>query len=755
MSFLKKKAARLTAAVTAFILVLCAAYVFLDGVFDERSAELEEYSVYLRSMEANEEANSIADWAWRVAVMYNREQSIKEDSFFKKNLKSEMQRLGLTDSSGKLILPQSENFYYYVDINGSKYSNNANFITENVGNEYMAEVKLVRSHVEYVRTPEKSPFYIPDVTSRYYSNTEGMTYYYSGGKGAAVFDYDTSGLDYYDDDLGARIYLNADGTTPVPRIYNSGWSYNSFDEDEPLLEEDLSKTELGSSIVIKILPVPALTYKLEAYYELKNQMQYKMIHNTSVSISLLVLAGILTLYVVALGGYDAKEEKFVLRMHDRRFGEIYLAVLLIFPFFGYGIYDYLVRGYNALYMFDNTAVKIAAALLAGFLYMVWVFSLDSILNRFKCRNIRETFFTGEVMTKLYQSTGRTFKRTRDRFITFEMVRDDVFTRRFLLRLLCCAALCVGTGLLCMYDSRIIAYHPVRFVIMFFIVLIAYIFSTLKDLRAINDLYEHISRISGGDYTPYIEDKTSVTYGVNLKLNNISDGIQTAVDEQLKSERMKIELVTNVSHDLKTPLTSIISYVDLLSKEELPPEAADYVAVLEQKTARLKSIVSDVFDLAKATSNTDVNIERIDAVILINQVLADMEDRVKEYRREIKAEINADNAFIMAEGKKMYRVLQNIFDNSLKYSLSGTRIFAKLWCENGKVHVNVKNTASYEMTFTPEEIAERFTRGDRARTTEGSGLGLSIAKSFTEACGGKFDISIDGDLFMVDVIFDQV
>ncbi|MBP0978133.1 MAG: HAMP domain-containing histidine kinase, partial [Oscillospiraceae bacterium] len=211
----------------------------------------------------------------------------------------------------------------------------------------------------------------------------------------------------------------------------------------------------------------------------------------------------------------------------------------------------------------------------------------------------------------------------------------------------------------------------------------------------------------------------------------------------------------VSHDLKTPLTSIISYVDLLSREELPPAAMDYVAVLEQKTERLRNIVSDVFDLAKATSSTDVNIERLDAVILMNQVLADMSDKQERYGREIKTEIKADSAIIDAEGKKMYRVLQNILDNALKYSMSGTRVFAKLEKVNGNVKITVKNTSSYEMDFSPEEITERFARGDKARTTEGSGLGLSIAKSFTEACGGRFGIKIDGDLFIAEVEFSEV
>ena len=234
------------------------------------------------------------------------------------------------------------------------------------------------------------------------------------------------------------------------------------------------------------------------------------------------------------------------------------------------------------------------------------------------------------------------------------------------------------------------------------------------------------------------------------LNNISDGIRHAVDKQVQSERMKIELVTNVSHDLKTPLTSIISYIDLLSAEEMSPAAKDYVSIISQKSDRLKVMVSDLFDLAKATSHTDVNSEQIDAVILTRQVIGDMADRIEQSGLEVRTDIKAETAPIMSDGKKLYRVLQNLIDNALKYSLTGTRIYINLENDEKFTYISVKNISAEEMDFTPEEITERFTRGDRSRTTEGNGLGLSIAKSFTEACGGVFEIFIDGDMFTAKV-----
>ena len=214
--------------------------------------------------------------------------------------------------------------------------------------------------------------------------------------------------------------------------------------------------------------------------------------------------------------------------------------------------------------------------------------------------------------------------------------------------------------------------------------------------------------------------------------------------------MKIDLVTNVSHDLKTPLTSIISYIDLLAQEDLDPASKDLVNVIQQKAERLKIMVSDVFDLAKATSRTDVTLEDIDEVILVGQVLGDMEDKISAHGKEIRTDIQAKDAPIKADGKKLYRVLQNLIDNALKYSLEGTRIWLTLRKESGYAVLTVRNTASYEMKFSADEITERFVRGDEARTSEGSGLGLSIARSFTEACGGEFRVSIEGDVFSAEV-----
>lgn len=238
---------------------------------------------------------------------------------------------------------------------------------------------------------------------------------------------------------------------------------------------------------------------------------------------------------------------------------------------------------------------------------------------------------------------------------------------------------------------------------------------------------------------------------------IDRGFNESIEDQMKAERLKIQLVTNVSHDLKTPLTSIISYVDLLSKEEgLSEMAMDYVRILADKSDRLKNIVSDLFDLAKSTSgNIQMQMENIDIKKLVEQTLADMSDEIEKSNLQFKTKLPEHSVMIHADGQKLFRVLQNLLGNTLKYALEGTRVFVELAEQDRKTIVTVKNTSSYEMNFTEAEIMQRFTRGDDARSSEGSGLGLSIAESFTQVCGGNFDLQIDGDLFKVILTFNTI
>ena len=192
----------------------------------------------------------------------------------------------------------------------------------------------------------------------------------------------------------------------------------------------------------------------------------------------------------------------------------------------------------------------------------------------------------------------------------------------------------------------------------------------------------------------------------------------------------------MSHDLKTPLTSVIGYLDLLEKQDLPAEAADYVKILRRKSERLSHTVNDLFTLSKATSGEEtVILEPLDLVMAVNQTLADMGDAVEKAGIPVRPTL-PESAWVFAENRRLYRVLQNILDNALRYSLQGTRIYLEVESRPDQVCLSLTNTAGYEMDFTEEEILQRFVRGDKSRTTEGSGLGLSIAESFMNSFGGR-------------------
>lgn len=263
----------------------------------------------------------------------------------------------------------------------------------------------------------------------------------------------------------------------------------------------------------------------------------------------------------------------------------------------------------------------------------------------------------------------------------------------------------------------------------------------------------LQRMRGGDLGFKLTDMPKGVFAAMAEdLGSLGDGMQAALQNEVRAERMKSELITNVSHDLKTPLTSILSYSDLLSQLELTPEEAnDYAKIIHQKSLRLKNLTSDLFDISKVQSGVEQMVcERLDAVTLVRQALAEQE--AQNSGLVLKVTLPERELPIWADGRKMSRVLENLIGNCVKYAMKGTRVFVSLDARDGKAVFEVKNTANYEMDFAADEITERFVRGDAARSTEGSGLGLAIAKSYTEACGGMFEVEVDGDQFKVRISF---
>lgn len=261
-------------------------------------------------------------------------------------------------------------------------------------------------------------------------------------------------------------------------------------------------------------------------------------------------------------------------------------------------------------------------------------------------------------------------------------------------------------------------------------------------------------LAEGDYSAPVDTRYLVgemrRCGDNL--NKVQQGVQHAVEERLRSERMKTELITNVSHDIKTPLTSIVNYVDLLKKEEIDnPKAQEYLEVLDRQSKRLKKLTEDLVDASKASSGVmPVDCQPTNVNVLLSQLEGEYEERLQKADLTMIVHPAAGDPVALADGKLLSRVMDNLMNNIGKYAMPGTRVYAAAAADDHEVTISIKNVSRNELNISADELMERFVRGDSSRHTEGSGLGLSIAKSLVELQGGRFELSIDGDLFRADI-----
>lgn len=264
------------------------------------------------------------------------------------------------------------------------------------------------------------------------------------------------------------------------------------------------------------------------------------------------------------------------------------------------------------------------------------------------------------------------------------------------------------------------------------------------------LLRGVSRIAEGDLDAEITEDLGVFEPIKGELGKVRTGFKKAVEDEVRSQRMKTELITNVSHDLKTPLTAITTYVELLKKEDITEEERrSYIEILEKKSLRLKVLVEDLFEVSKATSN-NITIEKmdVDVVNLLKQVSVEHTDKFAQMELEVRWNVPDEKVILQLDNQKTYRIFENLFVNIQKYAMPCSRVYIDIQKADGCAEIVIRNMSAAELNVRPEELTERFVRGDASRNTEGSGLGLAIAKSFTEAQGGTFSVDVDGDLFKV-------
>ncbi len=327
--------------------------------------------------------------------------------------------------------------------------------------------------------------------------------------------------------------------------------------------------------------------------------------------------------------------------------------------------------------------------------------------------------------------------------------SDVMKRGSIIRtLLIMTSLYIIIGLFLFFMSAVLYIWPIG-VLAGLILTIVYIVLLIKNLVYLDKIMVGAKAGAEGKLNYKIDEKgRGHLRELAHDINNIKEGLKKSVENEMKSENMKTELITNVSHDLKTPLTSIINYIDLLKRENIEPESArDYVSILDKKSQRLKVLIEDLFEASKAASGAmELNITKIDIGQLLKQALGENDERFIESKLEVKLNIPNEKIFINGDGKRLYRVFENLIFNIVKYSLTNTRVYIDMFKDNDEVTIVMKNISAYELSFDTNEITNRFKRGDDSRSTEGSGLGLAIAKSIIELHNGSFKIEVDGDLF---------
>ena len=394
--------------------------------------------------------------------------------------------------------------------------------------------------------------------------------------------------------------------------------------------------------------------------------------------------------------------------------------------------------YDLLTGFIWTFLSIGYMLTVAYIFNRQINSYGNKLDFFKTTFVYRVY---KLITKLYKKT-------------LQLTRSITLAKRIIILAIVCIVANVFMMIFAIND-----YNILIAMIASVVTIGGFAYYVLKKLSYLSYIMDGTQRIKNGDIhhkLQLIGEDNFTTLADNI--NNIRDGLDKAIDSQLRSERMKSELITNVSHDLKTPLTSIINYIELIKKEEniTPEYLKDYVNVLDSKSKRLKVLIEDLFEASKASSgNIELNMEKIDIIQLLRQSIGELEEKLSEANLDLKINVPEDKVYVRADGRRLYRVLENLLSNISKYSLSNTRVYIDITEVEGRVKLIMKNISSYELNFDPEEIMERFKRADDSRNTEGSGLGLAIARDLVKLQGGEFAIDIDGDLFKSIIEFDSI
>ena len=475
-------------------------------------------------------------------------------------------------------------------------------------------------------------------------------------------------------------------------------------------------------------------------YETYSKLMFPMLAGAIFG-SVLWLIGMVWLTVTA--GRRPEDEEIHLNGFDRWYTEIAAGTVIGIWLAGTIISGTLIANSSLGYSHVVVTV-IVICLICGTYTMAWfLIGYLSLVRRIKAGTLWKNSLIRKVLKWIGKCSGKLadFARAFSRN-TAEKIKVLLVGGAFLfLQFLIIGCVFSGAGVF------LLALMAVDVAVMIF---------AIRKADGLDLIMDGLKKISDGElqYKIKTDTLTGKQKVMAEYINNIGSGLDAAVENSLKKERMQTELITNVSHDLKTPLTSIINYVDLMKRENpTDPKIQEYLRILDEKSQRLKVLTEDVVEASKAsTGNIKLEMNDIDFVEMVQQVIGEFEEKFKEKNLTMMVHFTDEPSIIYADGQRMWRVLENVFGNVVKYAMEGTRVYAEISNRNKKVTFSLKNISAQPLNISAEELTERFIRGDVARNTEGSGLGLSIAKSLTELQGGEFKLYLDGDLFKVMITF---
>ncbi len=441
-----------------------------------------------------------------------------------------------------------------------------------------------------------------------------------------------------------------------------------------------------------------------------------------------VLTLLMVIYLIFFIGSDKK-------LND--FDQIPLEIIIGISIF-IAIFPMIVReGFLNLDFSVDISFLFTSYLLT---YIVGMVCLTTFIRRLKAKSFWKTTIVG----KIYFWLEKKWKKIASTLAYSTNMTIKVLIYGVVIGI-------IAFGILLIFDFTFVA------IVLEFIVWANVLYKIIKFLKDYSKIENRLKEMKEGNNQVALDvnEFSSELKNTVLYINQISEGVENAIQDRMKSERLKAELITNVSHDIKTPLTSIINYVDLLKNEPIENEKAkEYIGILESKSQRLKNLTEDLIEASKvSTGNIAFQIEKINLVELVRQAAGEFEDRFLKKGLNTILDTTENEIDIMADSKYMYRIIENLFSNVAKYALENSRVYVDLKKVDKKVKVEIKNISKDKLNISSDELMQRFVRGDKSRTTEGSGLGLSIAQNLTELQHGKFNLVLDGDLFKVELEFE--